>query len=379
MRAACLAGLVLAVQAAVAAGGDPVSFHSPGFPPSQIDAQARLVEDWGTVAVRLSGEGVVDAPATVEAIKLDEVIPAARAVSGLGAARLILTAFRAPAFPSGVDVLNVRVEEAKGRPAEVVLAIDLTPTAQAGMRTMRVGRRTVLTLPEEATQQQELLEWGSCDEAVSLPGWAKPEGKCDPAFRNIRAGMGGVPIEYRFTVAAGSEANVVLGICESHWAEPGKRPLLCRVEGAAPQQVDPVGKWGRHKPGVVLFQARDENRDGKLEVAVRTPAGAADRNPILNAIWLFPKGEPPKLDKVLAGQLSEAAVRYVDVGGARDQSIYPPGKLEYRLKLPAGCAEELTFFVGCTGGSAPVPETSAWTADQLRRAAREVWRDWPQP
>jgi hypothetical protein len=370
---------MLAAQASLAAAGDPVAFHSPGFPLSRMDAEGKLVEDWGTVTVRLSGEGIVATPTKVEAIKLDDVIPAARAVSALGAANLILTAFRAPAFPAGVDVLTVRVEEAKGKPAEVVLAVDVAPSAQTGIRTVRIGGRTVLTLPSEAPQQRELLDWGYCDEAVSMPGWAKPEGKCDPVFRNIRAGMGGVPIVYRFTVKAGSEANVVLGICESHWAEAGQRPLVCRAEGAAPQQVDPVAKWGRNKPGVLLFRARDENRDGKLEVTVRTAPGAPDHNPILNAIWIFPKGEAPKLDKVLAGELSAGAIRYVDVGGENDQSIYPPGKLEYRLNLPAAGAEELTFFVACPGGSAPVPDTSVWTADQLRRAAREVWCDWTQP
>ncbi|MDY0165560.1 MAG: hypothetical protein RBS80_03405 [Thermoguttaceae bacterium] len=373
-----LGGLLLVAGTTAIFGADAVSIHSPGFPPSRLEADGRLVEDWGTVGVRVSGKGVVEGPSTLEAIKLDEVIPAARLSSDRGAVTTVATAFRAPAYPAGVDVLNVRVQEAKGQPAEMLLSLDIEPSAQFGMRTVRIGGRTILTLPSDAVQKQELLEWGYCDEAVSLPGWAKPQGKCDPAFKNIRAGMGGVPISYRLPIAAGGEANVLLGLCESHWAEPGRRPLVCRVEGAPQQQVDPVAKWGQHKPGVLLFKAKDSNRDGKLELSVQASPGAQDRNPILNAIWVFPRGESPNLEKTLAGELSSTAVRYVDVGGTNDQSIFPPGKMDYRLKLPAGGAEELTFFVASPGGSAPVPDTSAWTAEALRRAAREVWRDWSQ-
>jgi hypothetical protein len=305
-------------------------------------------------------------------------VPAAQATAARGAVRLVRTAFRAPAFPSGVDVLTVRVEEARGQPAEVMLGLDLPAGAAIGLRAVRLGGRVVLALPAESLANRPLRDWGYCDEATALPGWAKPAVECDPAFRNIRAGMGGVPIVYRFAVNPKSEATVVLGLCESHWAETGQRPLSCRVEGAAVQTVDPVAKWGQHKPGALAFAARDENGDGRLEVVVRAASGAPDRNPILNAIWLFPAGESPNLERLVAGVLSGAATRYVDVGGDNDQSIYPPGKLEYRIQLAAGGAQELTFFVASPGSSAPTPDTSTWTAATLRRAAVEVWRDWPQ-
>jgi hypothetical protein len=371
--------VLIAAAAVVAAAAEPVSFSSPGFPPSQMDAQGRLVEDWAAVGVKLSGEAVTDGTAAVEAVKLDGVVPAARAVSNRGAVRLISTTYRAPAFPAGVDVLSVRLEEARGQAAKVTLALELPAKAQIGLRSVVLNNRTVLTLPPEAIQEREVREWGSCDDATSMPGWARPEGKCDPAFRNIRAGMGGVPIMYRFAVAPGSETNVVLGFCESHWAQSGQRPLLCRVEGAPSQTIDPVAKWGQHKPGAVAFRARDENRDGKLQVAVYPAPGAGDQNPILNAIWLFPSGPAPNLGQVIAGNLNAKASRYVQVGGEKDQSIYLPGKIEYQMTLPAGGAKELTFLVACHGGSAPIPEPGTWTSDTLRRSAREVWRDWPQP
>lgn len=369
-------GCALSLAAAWLSAAEPIPFHSPGLPPSTLDAEGRLVEDWGAVEVTLRGSGVADGPTTLEAVTLDEFVPAAVAVSDRGAVRLVRTAFRAPVFPSGLDVLTLRVEEARGETAQVTLGVQLPASAVIGLRTGRIGNRAVLTLPAEGLADRPRRAWGYCDEATSLPRWAKPAVKCDSAFGNIRAGMGGVPIVYRFDVPAHSETTAVLGFCESHWAESGQRPLACRVEGAPVQTVDPVAKWGQHQPGALLFRGRDENGDGTLEVSVRAAPTARDRNPILNAIWLYPAGESPDLAQVIAGLLSGVATRYVDVGGENDQSIYLPGQLEYRLELPAGGVRELSFFVACQGGSLPPAETSAWTVDSLRRAAAEVWRDW---
>lgn len=370
---------ILLVLAGSAAGAESqsVSFASPGFPASQMDNSGRLVEDWGTFGVRLSGEGITDGAVSVESVRLRDVIPAARCTSDRGAVRMVCTAYRAPIFPSGADAFVVRLEEAKGQPAKVTLAVDLPENSQLGMRTVKLGGRAVLALPREAVSNRELREWGYCDEASPLPGWAKPVGPCDPAYCNIRAGMGGVPITYRFSVKPKSRVQVVLGLCESHWAERGQRPLTCRVEGAPPQTVDPVGKWGQHKPGALLFAARDENGDGSLDVSVRSAAGASDRNPILNAIWIFPPGEAPDLARVVAGELTAGAMRYVDVGGPGDQSLFPPGKLEYNLELAAGGSQEFVFLAACQGGDVPTPEAGVWTLETLLKAAHDVWRDWP--
>lgn len=369
-------GLAVACWAIGATGGQPVTLVAPGLPSARMDTQGRLLEDWGTVGVRLTGQGVVDSAANVEAIRLDGLVPAARAVADRGAVRIASTAYRAPAWPSGVDVLCVRVEEAKGRAAQVTVALDVPAGAKAGVKSVVLGKRLVLAVPSATLETQDLRDWGTTSETTAMPGWAKPQGKCDPAFRNIRAGMGGVPIRYRFQVEPGSRANVVLGFCESHWANAGRRPLLCRVEGSPPREIDPVAEWGQHKPGVLAFAAHDVDADGRLEIAVGPVQSAADRNPILNAIWLFPPGRPPKLEKVIAGELSAKAIRYVQVGGKQDQSIYPSGNLEYRLTLAPGGAKELYFFLACPGGPAPSPDATAWTPDGLRQAALAVWRDW---
>ena len=371
-----ITGLTIVAALAGLAGADErITVHSPGFPPTVIDARGRLQEDWGPVAVRVRGEGVTEGPITVTVTTLDGAIPAAQVAADRGAVKVTSTVYRAPIFPAGVDVLTVRVAETRGRAANVVLTVPLPGAAQLGTRTVQLGGRAVLTLPSDVMPARAMRAWGYCDEATSLPGWARPEGRCDPAFRNIRAGMGGVPIVYRFTVPPKGSARVVLGFCESHWTEPGQRPLTCHVEGAPVQDVDPIARWGRHRPGALSFLGQDVDGDGKLDVVVRSAPGASDRNPILNALWVFPPQESPALDRVVAGNLNSAATYRVEAGGRNDQSIYPPGKVEYELQLPAGASRALTFLVACPGGSSPVPDLSDWTESSLRRAAIQVWRD----
>ena len=125
-----------------------VEITSPGFPPSQMGADGKLVEDWGTVGVRFAGDSLTGAvPFRVESCKLDQLVPAARAVAQRGPLALTLTAYRAPAWPSGVDVLTVRVEETQGKPAAVTLGLDLPAKAHIGQRTVMLGGRTVVACP----------------------------------------------------------------------------------------------------------------------------------------------------------------------------------------------------------------------------------------
>jgi hypothetical protein len=57
MRRFAVAMLLLcAAGATLAAGAEPVPLPSPGLPAGSMDPSGRLVEDWGTVGVRVSGE-----------------------------------------------------------------------------------------------------------------------------------------------------------------------------------------------------------------------------------------------------------------------------------------------------------------------------------
>lgn len=354
-----------------------VTFTSPGLPPTRMDDQGCLVEDWGKITVKVAGEGLpATAPVEVEGLKLDGFIPAAQAQSRYGTIALTLTAFRAPVWPAGLDVLTVRLEETAGQETPVQVSLALPETVRLGLKTVTIGGRAVLSLPEGTRVSQAMRDWGWADDAVALPGWARPAVECDPAFRNIRAGMGGVPIHYHFKVAPEARVKVALGFCESHWSNAGQRPVICRVEGAPPQEVDPLARWGRHRPGAVAFAGSDANRDGTLDVSVLPKPGAPDQNPILNAIWLFPADATPDLEQVVAGKLNAVASRYVAVGGGNDQSLYAGGRVEYALKLAARGTKELTFLVACPGSSVPPPDQRAWTVEKLRQSAAEVWRDW---
>lgn len=361
-----------------AAPEEGIPIRTPGLAPSRVDSKGSLVEDWGAVALAIDEEPLAACGPKVEEIRIGPV-PAVRAAAQKGALRVEWTAYRAPIFPAGVDVLSVRIEETEGKEASPRLSIELPAGSKAGSRSVVLGGRTILALPRAHRAEAKLLEWGYDDEATSLPGWARPEVECDPAFRNIRAGLGGVPILYRFSVAPGSAANVVLGFCESHWSAAGQRPVIVRVEGAASEELDPIARWGQHRPGAIHFAARDANSDGQLEIAVLPRPGAPDLNPILNVIWIFPPGPAPSLDAVISGKLNAQALRYVDVGGEKDQSIYPPGKVEYVVKIGPKASETLDFLVACPGGSAPAGERSTWTPESLLEAARAVWKDWKAP
>lgn len=361
---------------AVAPFGGAVEIRSPGLPPSQMDDKGRLIEDWGTVAIE-----VVEAPGPlgelrVEAIELLDGIPAARAICQGGDLALRWVVYRAPVFPAGVDVLTIEAASAASQERTLRIRLGLPEGTQVGLFGAQLKDRQVVTVLPESFSALPTREWGYVNETTAMPSWARPEGQVDPAFANIRAGMGGIPILYRFKVAPRSQAVVILGICESHYAQAAVRPVLYEVEGARPEVVDPIERWGRHQPGTLVFRARDVNGDGQIEVAARPLPAAPDRNPILNVIWVFPPDRVPNPAKLISGELSQAATYYVDVGGARDQCFYEIGPLDFPLKIAPGSTAELTFLVACPGASAPRAESTVWTRESLLRAAREVWLAW---
>ena len=66
-RRLCALALLIAVQ-----GLAEVTLRSPGLPPSRMDEQGRLVEDWGALSVTLSGAGLpATAQVTVQSAILD--------------------------------------------------------------------------------------------------------------------------------------------------------------------------------------------------------------------------------------------------------------------------------------------------------------------
>ena len=300
------------------------------------------------------------------------------AVTSIQAGPIALTqsAYRAPIWPSGVDVLEASLVNSGEAPAVVRLELVLPEAMEVGESTGTIEGKPSLALPVGLTPIREERQWGYVDGVSALPGWARPSAACDPAFKNIAAGMGGVPIRYRFKVEPGAKRTVVLGFCESHHPTSGLRPLLAQVEGTEDRSIDPIALWGRHVPGVLRFDAVDANADGRLDIAVVPHPQARDRNPILNVIWVLDPAKSVDEQKLLAGEANEQAEHYVDVGGKNDQAFYKPGNLQFALELQPKEVREF-FFLLRSPGCPYLPDLSQglWDRETLRKAAADVWRD----
>ncbi len=355
--------------------GAGLEVSSPGFPPSTVDEKGALLEDWGAFAL------VVRAPADARLVAQTRTaapVPTVVSKFAAGALACTQTAYRAPVWPRGCDVVAVRFENTGAAELEARFDLVLPEAVAVGDLVAVIGSRTVIGLPQgiEAVRGEKRA-WGRVPGVVPLPGWGTPEGASDAGFRNIAAGFGEIPIVYEFKVEPGARRIVVLGFCESHWTAPGIRPVTITVEGAPKGEVDPVGKWGHNKPGCVSFEAADADRDGYIVVHVGPHPKAVDRFPILNVVWVFTPETSVDGAKVLRGALNAAAEYYVDVGGEKDQLLYKGGTASYRVTLAPKEAKELTFLVASPGnGAVPDPAKSAWTPATLRKAAEEVWVGW---
>ena len=98
--------------------------------------------------------------------------------------------------------------------------------------------------------------------------------------------MGG-SIRYELAVPAGASRRVALALCEGWWKETGKRVQVLRVEGAEPKTVDTVADIGQNQAAAFWFDAKDANGDGQIDIAVEAAPQAADKNTILNGLWVF--------------------------------------------------------------------------------------------
>ena len=146
--------------------------------------------------------------------------------------------------------------------------------------------------------------------------WAKPDTACDPAFCDVALGEKGSPIVYKLHVNPGTQATVVMGLCEGSHDQPGLRPLTLSVEGAEPKLADPVKDFGKNRPGLYTFAGKDTDGDGLILIKVQAVAGAPDQTAILNALWTF-VGQVPPAERILAGEETDAAYAFANCGVER--------------------------------------------------------------
>lgn len=176
--------------------------------------------------------------------------------------------------------------------------------------------------------------------------WAHPAGDVDPVFRNVAWGTNR-PILYEVTVAPGERKRIALGICESYRTVPGLRMMEFHVEGSPIRTVDPIAGAERNRPVVVFFDARDDNRDGKLIIETRASADCRDPNVILNGIWVFRENSPVTAEEIIGGQAGEHAEVVVDCGREAEVQNFPT-RIDAMMIMPEGLTAPLVLSVQTT-------------------------------
>ena len=145
--------------------------------------------------------------------------------------------------------------------------------------------------------------------------WARPPAGVDLSLQDIAVHMGG-DIAYELKVPPGSSRRVALALCEGWWSEAGKRIQVLRVEGAEPKTVDTVADLGKNKAGVFWFDAKDLNKDGIINVSIEAAPQGADKNTILNGLWVFGAEAKPDSEALLSGKLNSAALAQMNMSHA---------------------------------------------------------------
>ncbi|MBN2450998.1 MAG: hypothetical protein JXR77_11450 [Lentisphaeria bacterium] len=353
---------------------------APDCRPTPVDGNGALGAGWGSVGILLTTAAAPEGLPVSHCSRSADLSPTVLTVTDAAPIRLEVQAYRAPIWPAGVNVLDASVRNGGERRATACLALRTNAAVKGNETGLLLGSRAVVALPPPPPVVKAS---GCLTAAEAMPGWGHPDRPCDASFRSIRAGMGGIPITYRFAVAPSSSWLVALGFCESHWAEAGKRPFRIRVEGAPERVLDPVAEWGQHVPGCTQSPAVDADADGWLEISILPKPGAPDLNPILNTIWIFAPGTKLEEARLLRGELNRQAASYTDVGGGGDGPLTEPGRIRheagralYDLDLDPGAVVRLTFLVAMDHGAVPLWGTSAWTPESLRGAADGVWGDW---
>ncbi len=193
-------------------------------------------------------------------------------------------------------------------------------------------------------------------EETGLVGWASPKVVCDPAFKNIAVGWG-QPIRYRFRTAGSAGYAVVLGLCEGYHQQGGQRLLDLQIEGKRRKTVDIVAAKGQNMPVLFAFDARDEDGDGWIEVAVSAAEGSPDVNAILNVLWVFEGTMAPPKDELLAGRSSRAPLLHVDCGTEQSAAAPPRNDmLILRLRNTGSMEASVTPTVSIESEFAVTPD-----------------------
>lgn len=132
-------------------------------------------------------------------------------------------------------------------------------------------------------------------------GCAKPVRECSAAFADCAVQFA-APIRFQLGVAPGQVVTIVYGFCEAWERQVGRRAFELRADGAPQRIVDPTRDFGPNQPGVYKLSARDDDRDGIINILVSpTASGKRTTEPdiYLNALWAFTDNVPSDEDIIL--------------------------------------------------------------------------------
>ncbi|HEX7632255.1 MAG TPA: hypothetical protein VF388_08985, partial [Lacunisphaera sp.] len=211
-------------------------------------------------------------------------------------------------FGPGPYVQGLTVVElaAEGAPLEFVAQTFADGPRVPIMRSkLRRGTGTVevttLNLAPEvaAISEGRMPSYERLDGISGLAHWAQPTDDASPEFQNVAWGNNR-PVAYRLKVPPGAAKRVMLGFCESYKKLLFQRTAVMEVEGAATQAVDLALNAPTNAPQVFLFDARDENHDGWINVRVFGPQGQ-DPNATLATLAVYPAGMKLSRDELIAG------------------------------------------------------------------------------
>lgn len=189
-------------------------------------------------------------------------------------------AFERQTFVDNARLPAVRSQLRRGKDALIVTTLSLPPADAS--------------ISDGRGQGYERL-----DGITGSLGWSRPGDDVSPEFRNVAWGINR-PIRYRVQVGKGEPRIVMLGFCESYKVILNQRIADMRVEGAPSQIVDLPLNGPVNQPQIFLFNARDTNHDGWIDIAVVAPQGH-DPNTTLATIAVYPAGTALTRAELLAG------------------------------------------------------------------------------
>lgn len=199
--------------------------------------------------------------------------------------------------------------------------------------------------------------------------WGKPKEACDERFRDILVGYHR-PLTFTFPADVQKKYRVAFGLIESWHEVAGKRPLDLQIEGKSVREVDLIAEYGRHRPVVLAFEAKDKDGDGLLEMGVHASAKAKDKNTILTALWVFEADNSPSNQQILLGQADSRALAIYEV----NSRIVNPLRLYFAdTDLKPGQKEQV--LIGFYRGREAKTHVSIETARQELDKAIHYWKE----